>query len=215
MIDKVRVVIADDHPIILLGLKEIIQKNKDLLLVGEANCPSHTISLLDEYKPELLITDFNMPGDLVHGDGLKMIDYILRNYTNTKVVVLTMITNSVIIEKLIDIGVTRVLIKTNFYEQITETLDEILSSPSRANNSRTQTMHAENSSRNKLIEKLTIREYEVLRLFVSGLNISSIALRTNRSVKTVSHQKISAMKKLGFVNDQSLISFCVHTNLFG
>ncbi|NWA46391.1 MULTISPECIES: response regulator transcription factor [Pseudomonas] len=215
MIDKVRVVIADDHPIILLGLKEIIQKNKDFLLVGEANCPSHTISLLDEYKPELLITDFNMPGDPVHGDGLKMIDYILRNHTNTKVVVLTMITNSVIIEKLIDIGVTRVLIKTNFYEQITETLNEILSSPSRANNSRTQTMHAENSSRNKLIEKLTVREYEVLRLFVSGLNISSIALRTNRSVKTVSHQKISAMKKLGFVNDQALISFCVHTNLFG
>ena len=64
------------------------------------------------------------------------------------------------------------------------------------------------------IDSLSPREYEVLRYFVTGESISQIAEKLNRSAKTVSIQKNSAMRKLNAANNQELIRFCVENNIF-
>ncbi|RFQ11912.1 DNA-binding response regulator, partial [Pseudomonas sp. ATCC 13867] len=64
------------------------------------------------------------------------------------------------------------------------------------------------------IASLSVKEYEVLRHFVSGLSVRDIAQLLNRSIKTVSAQKISAMRKLDVDTDQALLTFCVKANLF-
>lgn len=202
----VKVVIADDHPIILLGLKEIICKNKNISVVGEATCSTETVELLKEQKPDILITDFYMPNDNIYGDGFKMLDYIIRNFPFTKVIVLTMLSNHLILKKLTNLGVTKIILKSNFQENITRILNDILNEKNVKN---VKNEKNENSTLN-----LTIKEYEVLRLFITGLSLSEIASRTNRSIKTISHQKISAMRKLGFDNDQALIHYCIYSNFF-
>jgi two-component system capsular synthesis response regulator RcsB len=67
--------------------------------------------------------------------------------------------------------------------------------------------HSEPSGRMNRLLTLTEKEIEVLRLFVSGCTISEIANRRDRSVKTISHQKMSAMNKLGIRNDPELYNF--------
>ena len=58
-----KVVIADDHPVVLVGLREVIQRDERFDLVGEAVSSSQLIELLALHQPDLVITDFNMPGD--------------------------------------------------------------------------------------------------------------------------------------------------------
>ncbi|SQH32409.1 putative two-component system LuxR family response regulator [Pseudomonas mucidolens] len=59
---ELKVVIADDHPVVLLGLREVIQRDECFNLVGEAIGSSPLVELLALHQPDLVITDFNMPG---------------------------------------------------------------------------------------------------------------------------------------------------------
>ena len=61
---------------------------------------------------------------------------------------------------------------------------------------------------------LSTREVEILRLFVAGMSLRDIAINQNRSPKTISTQKIAAMRKLDVRSDQELISYCLEANLF-
>ena len=61
---------------------------------------------------------------------------------------------------------------------------------------------------------LTVKEFEVLRLFASGRSVSDIALSLNRSIKTISTLKISGMRKLEVDSDQALLILCIKANLF-
>ena len=63
------------------------------------------------------------------------------------------------------------------------------------------------------IASLSVKEFEVLRHFASGMNVRDIAHLLNRSVKTVSSQKITAMRKLDVENDHALLTFCISMNL--
>ena len=66
----------------------------------------------------------------------------------------------------------------------------------------------------KSLSQLTVKEFEVLRLFASGMAVGEIAQSLNRSIKTISTLKISAMRKLDVDNDQALLILCLKANLF-
>ena len=91
------VVIADDHPIVLVGVRELVERNERFRVVGEAVCSNALISLLESTRVDLVITDFNMPGDTPYGDGLKLVEYLTRHFPHVRVLVLTMISNPLIL----------------------------------------------------------------------------------------------------------------------
>jgi two-component system capsular synthesis response regulator RcsB len=64
------------------------------------------------------------------------------------------------------------------------------------------------------LSQLTVKEFEVLRLFASGMSVGDVAVSLSRSIKTISTLKISAMRKLNVDNDQALLILCVKANLF-
>ena len=68
---ELKVVIADDHPVVLVGLREVIQRDERFDLVGEAVSSSQLIELLALHQPDLVITDFNMPGDETSPNSLR------------------------------------------------------------------------------------------------------------------------------------------------
>lgn len=210
-----KIVIADDHPIVLLGVREIVQRDGRYTVVGEAVNSSELVSQLREHQPQLLITDFNMPGDSSYGDGLKLIEYVLRNFPSTKVLVLTMISNTFIISRLQQLGVAGVIQKNHLNKEIERALTA-LSNECRYINSSSETRSK--TKQPSLIEdrfySLSPRELEVLRMFVTGMSVGDIARHLCRSNKTVSAQKISAMRKLEIDNDQALIKYCIEAGQF-
>ncbi|MCU1717100.1 response regulator [Pseudomonas sp. 5P_3.1_Bac2] len=214
--EKVKVVVADDHPIVLMGVREIIERDSRFELVGEAHNSSELVQLYEQHQPHIVITDYNMPGDTTYGDGLKLIEYLLRRYPQSKILILTMMNNSPLLSSLYDLGVAGVLLKTGDLNELLVALNTIL----RKRTYRGAAVQAATSvgmqdDTQSRIASLSLKEYEVLRHFVvGGLSVNDIARVLNRSVKTVSAQKISSMRKLDVANDQALLTFCIESNIF-
>lgn len=115
--ETLNVVIADDHPIVLLGVRELVERDQRFRVVGEAVCSSELINLLETRRVDLVITDFNMPGDSTYGDGLKLVDYLTRHYPGVRVLVLTMISNPLILTRLQELGVLAVIQKNQLHNE--------------------------------------------------------------------------------------------------
>lgn len=212
--EKFNVVIADDHPIVLLGVREIVERDRRFTVVGEALCSNELIKLLQRIPVHLVITDFNMPADSPYGDGLKLIGYLERNFPEVRVLVLTMIANPLILTRLKELGVVGVIQKNQLHDEIEIALSSIASGgPFRCLEIQ-PTAEKESQSLDNRFSLLTLKEHEILRLFVAGQSVTNIARGLNRSAKTISAQKISAMRKLNVQSDQDLVSYCIERDIF-
>lgn len=212
---EIKAVIADDHPVVLVGLREMIQRDTRFELVGEAVSSSQLIKLLASNQLDLVITDFNMPGDDLYGDGLQLIEYIIEHFPAVKILVLTMISNQLIISRLLEMGVAGVIAKNHIHEEIGKALNALANDrPYVAPSVQPMSVLANAKVIDERFSNLSPREVEVLRLFVTGSTVSEIAKLLNRSVKTVSTQKISAMHKLEVLTDHALLTYCIKADPF-
>jgi len=98
--EKLKVVIADDHPIVLLGVRELMERDDRFEIVGETLSSQGLIQKLESCQVDVVITDYNMPGDSPYGDGLKLVEYLKRNFPHVQVLILTMISNQLILTRL-------------------------------------------------------------------------------------------------------------------
>ena len=209
------VVIADDHPIVLLGVRELVERDARFQVVGEAVCSAGLIGLLEQQPIDIVITDYNMPGDSPYGDGLKLVEYLKRHFPQVQILILTMISNHLILTRLQEMGVVGVIQKSQLHTEIQVALKSIVQqalyrSLEPAKTSVVESMTAIDAR----FSTLSPKEFEILRLFISGKSVSDIARSQNRSSKTISAQKISAMRKLEVSSDQDLLAYCLAQNIF-
>lgn len=189
------VLIADDHPVYLLGLRTLLQTRSDRYrIVHEALNTDEMMDKLAQYPVDIIITDLSMPGER-YPDGLTMIQTIARRYPQSKIVVVTMITNPELLASLRRYGVHAVLSKNDLSTKLVQALHS------------TQLGHVAPVKPEVL---LTQRETEVLRLLLRGLTVNQISEQLKRTKQTISAQKNSAMRKLGASNDFELFQ-CVQS----
>ncbi|MGB8920340.1 MAG: response regulator [Pseudomonas sp.] len=213
--ETLNVVIADDHPIVLVGVRELVERDRRFHVVGEAVCSNELINLLETRQVDLVITDFNMPGDSPYGDGLKLVEYLTRRFPGVRVLVLTMISNPLILTRLQELGVLAIIQKNRLHNEIETALKAIArGNPVRSYEPPPTSVIDDGADLDERFTRLSPKEHEILRLFVSGMGVSEIARGLNRSAKTISTQKISAMRKLEVSSDQDLLTYCIERNLF-
>lgn len=127
-----------------------------------------------------------------------------------KILVLTMESNPLIISRLLEMGVAGVIAKNHIYQEIGKALNALAKGRPYAGAAAPATSVITNL---KVIDErfstLSPREVEVLQLFVAGNSVGDIARQLNRSVKTVSTHKVSAMHKLEVLNDHALLTYCI------
>jgi len=216
-----KVVIADDHPLILMGVADLLARDVGISVQATASSPSEVVAALQNELPDVLVTDYSMPDDPRYGDGMAFIGYLLRRFPGLKVLVLTMLSNPMMVASLYDLGVAGVVQKQHDHKELIRALRTIALGnryhpPNRASG-RAQANaanHANPASLDERIASLSPREFEVLRLFAQGHAVSDVAAKLNRSIKTVSSQKTAAIRKLGVNNNQELIAFCTQNRLF-
>lgn len=90
---QMNVLLADDHPIVLMGVREIIERDPRFKVVGEAQSSSELIRKVALLSPDVIITDYNMPGDEQYGDGTRLVEYLRRHFPEPRVLILTVISN--------------------------------------------------------------------------------------------------------------------------
>lgn len=208
------IVIADDHPLFLMGLRVSIGQLGGFKVVGEASTVDDLHHLLEMTKPDILITDFSMPGNK-HMDGVRLIRTIRSRYPFMPVVVITILANPGLIDALYKYGVYKVINKQSISSELSKTLNLLGSfgaTKLTRDNHRKSKILSKNKSKSG-IETLSPREYEVMRLLAEGYNITQIAEMQNRSKQTISSQKKSGMVKLGVTSDAEFFEFIITTGL--
>lgn len=210
------IVLADDHPLFLMGLRSAIENVGEFTIIREASTVDDLYVALASQPPDILITDFSMPGK-VHLDGLRLIKKIRGLYPKMPIVVITVLSNPGMITALYKLGVIKVINKNSITTELTKTLmllgsfntNKIIQSASHQQS----VTQAESNDIQNIEALLSPREYEVLRFFSEGNTVTEIAALLNRSKQTISSQKKNAMLKLGLATDAELFGFIVRTGL--
>jgi two-component system, NarL family, captular synthesis response regulator RcsB len=204
---RIRAYIADDHPIVRASVRMEISRLPEIHVVGEAATADELTAFIRTEPCDLLITDFNMPGD-ADEDGLAMLDAVRQHRPDLPVVVLTMLTNSALLRAIHARGVAALVLKSDGMAELASALRAVVAGDRYLSaNARQSCQVSARRDATGAGTTLTDREAEVLRLFASGRTVSEIAAQRGRSVKTISHQKISAMNKLGLRNDPELYTY--------
>lgn len=192
------VLIADDHPVYLLGLRTLLQTRRDRYqIIHEALSSDELMNKLTSKPVDVIITDLSMPGTQ-YPDGLTMIQTLIRRYPQSMIVVVTMITNPELLASLRRCGVHAVLNKASLTIDLLHTLHSTLQG------------HVDPV---KPRGQLTERETEILRLLLRGFTVNEISTQLNRTKQTISTQKKSAMSKLGATNDFELFQCALSLGL--
>ncbi|CAM2766285.1 two component transcriptional regulator, LuxR family [Pseudomonas gessardii] len=212
-----KVVLADDHPIVLFGVRMALENEPGIEVSGEAQDSTALVELMDKVKPDVLISDFYMPGGK-HGDGLTLVSFVKRRYPDVKLIILTMMTNPSILDNIVTAGAEGVLLKSSGHDNLVDAIRAVVQGrkyigaavQALLNEVKVNNLNSRGDGGQKV---LSSKESEVMRLFVNGHTVSEIANMLNRSVKTISHQKISAQQKLGVANDKELYEYALRNGL--
>jgi DNA-binding NarL/FixJ family response regulator len=193
----VRVVIADDHPVVRDGLRVLINSIAGLTLVGEADTGTEAVRLAVTLKPDVVIMDLEMP----QLDGIAATRQILRALPGTAVLVLTMFEDDDKVHSALRAGARGYLLKGALQDDIIRAISAVAGGGA--------VFGAEVAARviNQLADppptapppfpRLTAREREVLDHLAAGLPTRSIAARLTLSEKTVANHLSTILTKLG------------------
>ena len=114
-----RIVLADDHPVIVIGVRALLEGNlSSCEVIGEAHDGATLLALLSKHPCDLLITDFSMPGEGGSADGLMLIRQIHKQHPDLPIIILTMLHNAALTKGMLAAGARAVVEKTSLAKEL-------------------------------------------------------------------------------------------------
>lgn len=212
-----RIVIADDHPVVMLGIRALLKERSQMQVVGEASSGGELLSILGNESCDLLITDFSMPYEDGSGDGLPLLRRLRRDHPKLPIIVLTMMHNPALTRGMLAAGVNGLVGKVAMMKELLLAIGAVMNG--RTYICEAMREHVSDWTPTRALGEtpppvggadpavLSQREAEVVRLYAQGLTVTQIAEHLHRSVKTVSQQKNDAMRKLGVTSNTQLFEY--------
>lgn len=211
----IRVILADDHPTVRIGVAYTLQRSGDIEVVAEAGTANELYDALAQHPCEVVLTDFSMPGGSA-ADGLSMLDRLRRQWPTLPLVVLTMVANPDTLYAIDATGCAGICDKGAPLEEAVEAVRVAAAGGSYRSPRLQAALAAARAAQGRSAgRRLSPREVEVVRLIGEGLRLDEIAEHLHRSAKTVSRQKRDAMQRLGLETDEALMEFTRRTRLVG
>jgi two-component system capsular synthesis response regulator RcsB len=210
MTHKIRVIVADDHECVRAGVKYLLQARANIEIVGEAADTRGLAILLDARACDVVVSDIGMPGIDGGSNAVPFLRRLLRRRPHPYVVALTMIGHGHMLSGLQSIGVTGIIDKRDAAETLIDAIAVVFSGRVHLSEQVRVALDAVDAVHHPPrlhASVLSAREWEVFQLYVQGLAVREIAERLQRSGKTISTQKRSAMRKLGLETEDDLIDY--------
>ena len=210
--DKKRVMIMDDHPLLRQGLRQTIDQEPDLNVCCEAGDMAEAWQLIQAGSPEVLIMEISMSDQGV--SGLDLIRQIRMEAPQTAVLVLSIHDESVFAERVIRAGAMGFLMKQTPTDQVIDAIRRVARGELVLSGALTQTilrrcLSEGDKSGATGVGRLSSREYEVLRLAGEGMQPQQISERLGISAKTVETHRFNIRKKLHLSSASELIQFAI------
>ena len=214
--DKIRVLIVDDHDIVIIGLKALLSRNHDIEIVAVTVDGLETLEKVHELKPDVVVLDIDIPKI----SGIEVTEHITKNYPEVKVLLHTSFSDEQHIVKGFEAGASGYVPKTFKSEQLLDAIRTVARGERYIKGSVSETFIAsyfKSKKANEIAEKtrliLTSRELEILKLITDGLANLEIGDRLKISVRTVEAHKHNVMKKLNIFNTADLVKYALKNNI--
>lgn len=190
---QVKVVIIDDHVMVREGIKQLLEIDGDILVVGEAGDGEEGIKLLENMKPDVVLLDINMP----KMNGLEVLEELKKRGLSHKVLILTIHNEVEYLVKAVDIGVDGYVLKDSELAVLKKAIFTIHEGNSYIQPSLTPLLKDKLEQMKEAKEEgLTKRELEVLKLIARGMYNKEIADELVISEKTVKNHISSIFRKI-------------------
>jgi two-component system invasion response regulator UvrY len=205
-----RILVVDDHPISLQGLRTLLTDRINGAYVGEAADALSALKQIEDAQWDLVITDISMPGM----SGLELVKQVRRTRPEVPILVVSMHPGAQFARRALSAGAIGYLTKGSEFEEYVTAIDHARegrryvcreaagSMPKKVSNWET-TPH----------DKLSDREYQVLRMIGSGRTISDIARDLGLSVKTISTYRARLLDKAGMKTNAELMRYAIQNEL--
>ncbi|NKJ51375.1 DNA-binding response regulator [Burkholderia sp. SG-MS1] len=207
MTHKIRVIVADDHECIRVGVKYLLQARPNMEVIGEAADTHGLAILLDACACDVVVSDIAMPGIDGSSNAVPFLRRLLRRRPHPHVVALTMIGNGHLLSGLQSIGVSGIIDKRDAAQTLVDAIAVVVSGRVHLSERVRVALNAAERAPHPYVNVLSAREWEVFQLYAQGLAVHEIAERLLRSGKTISTQKRSAMRKLGLETEDDLVEY--------
>jgi two-component system invasion response regulator UvrY len=207
----IKILIADDHPIVRAGLKQVIEKSPDMKVAGEALNGQEVLDRVYHEAWDILILDFSMPGK----SGLDVIKELRRERPELPVLVLSMHPEAELAPRLLKAGVSGYLMKESATAELVNAIRKIHGGGRYVSPALAEKLAGDLSweKGRQPHELLSDREYQVLLCIAAGNTTQEIALELSLSVKTVRTYRDRVMEKLSLKNDVELSHYVLENRL--
>ena len=211
----IRITLTDDHPLVLAGMKALLQAVDDIEIVGEATDGQTALDIILEVTPDIAIVDISLPGI----SGLEVARTVATQLPQVRLLALTVHEDHAYVQPMLQAGARGYLLKRSAADELERAVRAIASGglyldPAIAEKALPSSAGAHPSAETTGSE-LTPRESEVLRFIAQGFSNKEIAGQLNISIKTVETYKARALEKLGLFTRADIVRYGVAVGWLG
>jgi len=212
-----KVMIVDDHQIVIDGYKLFFLGNKEYKVIAEANNAEQLFEVLEHTFPNIIILDIELPTL----SGIEITEILTEKHPNIKVILLSgNLHKDENITKAINAGAMGIISKSTKKDSLFKALDKVSSGDEYYSNCITDFLlkqyikksEIKNSYTAEKNIKLTDREIELIKCFANGKSYKEIAAKLNISTRTVESHKVNILKKLKLYNIIDIVKFAIKNN---
>jgi len=207
---RARIILVDDHPLILAGLKILLQDDVTLEVVGQASDGQSALRLAAELDPDVMVLDLSLPGI----SGVCVAQTLQTQCPTCKVLVLSVHDDRAYLLRLLELGVSGYVLKRSAPEQLITAIRAIAAGgvyldPEVAGMAISREIDPKSGRNARQTAELSAREMEVLRLAAAGYSNKELSSRLQIAVKTIETYKTRAMEKLGLDTRAQLVRYAL------
>lgn len=207
-----KIIIADDHSMVREGLKNLLELDGDIEVIGEASDGIECIELLKKSHPEVLLLDINMP----NMNGLEVLKKLKENRMKVKVIILTVHNEIEYLLKAVEIGINGYMLKDSDSAELKKAIFTVIDDENYIQPSLIPMLNSKMIERDidkERIKLLTKRELEVLKLVAIGSYNKEIGEKLEISERTVKNHISSIFKKIEVTDRTQAAVFAIRNNL--
>ncbi|MDN5210887.1 response regulator transcription factor [Fulvivirgaceae bacterium BMA12] len=213
---KIRLVLVDNHQVIIEGLRFLISHEPDIVIEGEASNSQEALGKIPVLQPDIVITDLSMP----EMNGIELTEVVRERFPNVHVLILSRHEEEAYVKKAIGAGATGYLSKNISKEELVQAIREVGKGNLYFHTRIAQIITTElavgiikGTGQSAEKKNLTKRELEILKLIVDGYNSAQIGTKLLISKNTAENHRTNIMRKLGVNNTAGLVKFALKNNL--
>lgn len=212
--EPIRIILADDHPIVRAGIRSELERIPGLKVVGEASDGREAIDLVKQLQPRIVFMDISMRGL----NGIDATKRISVEYPDVRVIILSMHEPEEYFWRALEAGASGYLLKKSGTSELSRAVQQVLGGEiylsRQISNKMIQKLPIQQLAlRKNPLEQLTSRQREILQLIAEGQTTKAIALVLKVSPKTVEYHRAKLMERLRIFDIPGLVRFAIKNGL--